>query len=56
MYEFTRYNPDMQTNGYLTDINGRTNVPGLFALGDECGNFTAGIGGISTYGRIIGKS
>ena len=41
--------------GVEIDINGATNVPGLFAVGDQVGNFLSHISGAATYGRIAGE-
>ena len=54
--EFTQYEPIMIGRGIQIDEKGATNVPGLYAAGDEVGNFRADIGGAAIYGRISGEN
>lgn len=57
MVEFAKYEPTMFGAGIEIDENGMTCVNGLFAAGDELGNFrTGGIPGAAVYGRIAGES
>lgn len=54
--EFTQYEPIMIGRGIQINEKGATNVPGLYAAGDEVGNFRADIGGAAIYGRISGEN
>ena len=55
--EFRQYEPFLiGSRGIEINIHGETNVSGLFAAGDEVGNFRADISGAATYGWIAGKS
>lgn len=57
MVEFAKYEPTMFGAGIEIDENGSTSVSGLYAAGDEVGNFrTGGIPGAAVYGRIAGES
>ncbi len=56
MVEFTRYEPIMIGRGIQIDEHAATNVPGLYAAGDEVGNFRADIAGAAVMGRIAGES
>ncbi|MFP5527994.1 FAD-dependent oxidoreductase [Peptococcus simiae] len=56
MIEFTQYEPILIGRGIQIDLNAATNVPGLYAAGDEIGNFRADIGGAAVIGRIAGES
>jgi succinate dehydrogenase/fumarate reductase flavoprotein subunit len=56
MVEFYQYEPFLIGRGVETDINGATIVPGLFAAGDENGNFRGDIAGSAVYGRIAGRN
>jgi succinate dehydrogenase/fumarate reductase flavoprotein subunit len=57
MVEFNRYQPCL-TSGRGIEINEKaeTSIKGLYAAGDEIGNFCAWIGGAATFGWIAGKS
>lgn len=55
MVEFTKYNVMLIGRGIQIDEHARTNVPGLYAAGDEVGNFRADITGAAVYGRIAGE-
>lgn len=55
MVEFTRYEPIMIGRGIQIDEHAATNVPGLYAAGDEVGNFRADIAGAAVVGRIAGE-
>lgn len=55
MVEFGSYECALLGRGVEIDINGATNVPGLFAVGDQVGNFLSHISGAATYGRIAGE-
>lgn len=54
--EFCRYKPNLQGRGLLVDINHETTISGLYCVGDEAGNFTAGIGGAAVSGRCAGEN
>ncbi|MDD5204945.1 MAG: FAD-binding protein, partial [Desulfobacterales bacterium] len=54
--EFTRYEPNPIKGGIEITRDAETCVPGLFAAGDEVGNFCAFIAGACTYGWIAGGS
>ena len=55
--EFRQYEPFLiGSRGIEIDLNGETNVKGLYAAGDEVGNFRADISGAATYGWIAGGS
>jgi thioredoxin reductase len=41
--------------GIEIDEFGRTNIPGLYAAGDEVGNFRADIAGAAVMGRFAGE-
>ena len=57
MVEFAKYEPTMFGAGIEIDENCSTSVSGLYAAGDEVGNFrTGGIPGAAVYGRIAGES
>lgn len=56
MVEFAKYEPTMFGAGIEIDEDGATSVSGLYAAGDEVGNFrTGGIPGAAVYGRIAGE-
>lgn len=42
--------------GVDVDVSGASTVRGLYAAGDEMGNFRADMGGAATYGHIAGES
>lgn len=52
--EFGQYEANMVTNGIEIDINGESNVTGLFAAGDMMGNISGDIGAAAVYGWIAG--
>jgi succinate dehydrogenase/fumarate reductase flavoprotein subunit len=55
--EFRQYEPFLiGSRGIEIDINGETNVKGLYAAGDEVGNFRADISGAAIWGWIAGQS
>lgn len=54
--EFTRYEPILIGRGIEIDEHGATNVAGLYAAGDEVGNFRADIAGAAVIGRIAGEN
>ncbi len=54
--EFAQYEPFLIGRGVEIDLNGETNVPGLYAAGDPVGNFRADIAGAATFGWIAGGS
>ena len=55
--EFRQYEPFLiGSRGIEIDINGETNIKGLFAAGDEVGNFRADISGAAIWGWIAGQS
>ena len=55
--EFRQYEPFLiGSRGIDIDRNAETNVPGLYAAGDEVGNLRADLSGAATFGWIAGKS
>jgi succinate dehydrogenase/fumarate reductase flavoprotein subunit len=54
--EFAQYEPFLIGRGVEIDLNGETNVAGLYAAGDPVGNFRADIAGAATFGWIAGGS
>jgi succinate dehydrogenase/fumarate reductase flavoprotein subunit len=54
--EFMQYEPFLIGRGIEIDLNGETNVKGLYAAGDPVGNFRADIAGAATFGWIAGGS
>lgn len=57
MIEFTQYEVNLRGRGGIEiDENAQTNIKGLYAGGDEIGNFNASISGAATYGWIAGKN
>lgn len=56
MVEFDLYPPVLNGKGIDVDINGETTVKGLYAVGDEVGNFRGDIGAAATFGRISGAA
>ena len=52
--EFGQYEANLVTNGIEIDINGESNVRGLFAAGDMMGNISGDIGAAAVYGWIAG--
>jgi len=56
MVEFMQYEPHLIGRGVEIDLDGETNIKGLFAAGDPVGNFRADIAGAATYGWIAGGS
>lgn len=56
MVEFQQYEPILLGRGVQINSRGETNVPGLYAAGDEVGNFRADIGGAATFGHIAGRN
>ncbi len=55
--EFMKYEPFLiGSRGIEIDQNAETNIKGLYAAGDEVGNFRADISGAATFGWIAGKS
>ncbi|MGI6731972.1 MAG: FAD-binding protein [Anaerovoracaceae bacterium] len=55
MVEFTQYTPMLIGRGIQIDENGATNVPGLYAAGDEVGNFRSDMAGAAVIGRFAGE-
>ena len=55
MVEFTKYEPILVGRGIQIDENGRTNIDGLYAAGDEVGNFRSDISGAAVIGRFAGQ-
>lgn len=53
--EFMQYEPHLIGRGLDVDINGETNIKGLYGAGDMVGNFRADIGGAAVYGWIGGQ-
>ncbi|MBE3586337.1 MAG: FAD-binding protein [Thermoanaerobacter sp.] len=56
MVEFNRYEPTLAGRGIEIDEKAETNIKGLYAVGDEVGNFCAFIAGAATFGWIAGKN
>ncbi len=56
MVEFDAKDGGSLGGGIEIDVNGACSIPGLYAAGDETGNFRADMGGAATYGHIAGKS
>jgi len=56
MPEFGGYGATQLDRGVQIDEHGATDVPGLFAAGDEVGNFSGHMAGAATMGRISGES
>ena len=55
MVEFGSYECTLLGRGVQIDKHGATNVPGLYAVGDQVGNFLSHIAGAATMGRIAGE-
>lgn len=53
--EFGQFEPFLIGRGIQIDINGQTNIPGLYAAGDVMGNFRADMAGAAVYGYISGR-
>jgi succinate dehydrogenase/fumarate reductase flavoprotein subunit len=56
MVVFNGYEPILAGSGIQIDENPETNIPGLYAVGDEIGNFCNFIAAAVTFGWIAGKS
>jgi succinate dehydrogenase/fumarate reductase flavoprotein subunit len=55
--EFRQYEPFLiGGRGIEINENAETNIAGLYAAGDEVGNFRADLSGAATYGWIAGSS
>jgi succinate dehydrogenase/fumarate reductase flavoprotein subunit len=55
--EFRQYEPFLiGSRGIEIDEKAETSVPGLYAAGDDVGNFRADLSGAATFGWIAGKS
>jgi len=55
--EFMKYEPFLiGSRGIEIDRNAETNIKGLYAAGDEVGNFRGDIAGAATFGWIAGRS
>jgi succinate dehydrogenase/fumarate reductase flavoprotein subunit len=54
MVEFMQYEPHVIGRGIEIDLDGESNVPGLFAAGDLVGNFRADLSGAAVFGWIAG--
>ncbi|HEY3426911.1 MAG TPA: FAD-binding protein [Negativicutes bacterium] len=55
MVEFQQYEPILIGRGIQINEQAQSNVPGLYAAGDEVGNFRADIGGACVFGHIAGQ-
>lgn len=55
MVEFGSYECTLLGRGVQIDANAATNVPGLYAVGDQVGNFLSHISGAAAMGRIAGE-
>jgi len=54
--EFRQYEPFLiGSRGIEINRHAETNVPGLYAAGDDVGNFRADLSGAATFGWIAGK-
>ena len=56
MVEFAQYEPMLIGRGIEIDEYAATNIAGLYAAGDEVGNFRADIAAAAVYGRVAGES
>ena len=56
MPEFGGYGATQLDRGVQIDEHAATDVPGLFAAGDEVGNFSGHMAGAATMGRVAGES
>ena len=56
MPEFGGYGASQLDRGVQIDERAATDVPGLFAAGDEVGNFSGHMAGAATMGRVAGES
>ncbi|MCI8539145.1 MAG: FAD-binding protein [Oscillospiraceae bacterium] len=56
MPEFGGYGATQLDRGVQIDEHAATDVPGLYAAGDEVGNFSGHMAGAATMGRIAGES
>lgn len=56
MLEFMQYEPILVGRGIDTNVDASCTVPGLYAAGEETGNFRGDIGGAATFGWIAGES
>lgn len=54
--EFMQYQPFLIGRGPEIDLDGETNIEGLYAVGDAVGNFRADIAGAATFGHIAGEA
>lgn len=54
MVEFDIYSPGLGGKGIDVSVNCETTVRGLYAVGDEVGNFRGDLGAAATFGRIGG--
>jgi len=56
MVEFHQYEPTVNGRGIQINERAETNVPGLYAAGDEVGNFRGAIAGACVFGHIAGRN
>ncbi len=56
MVEFGTYDYSLQQKGIEIDLNAATNIPGIFAAGNVCGNVRGSITNASVWGDIAGES
>ena len=54
--EFQQYEPIVFGRGLEIDLNGATNIQGLYVAGDVIGNFRSGIAGAVTWGWISAEN
>lgn len=54
--EFQQYEPMIFGRGLEIDLNGSTNIAGLYVAGDVIGNFRSGIAGAVTWGWISAEN
>lgn len=55
MVEFYQFEPILVGRGVEVDENAAASIPGLYAAGEETGNFRADIAGSAVYGRVAGE-
>ncbi len=56
MVEFTQYSPYLNGRGVEIDGDAAASIKGLYAAGEETGNFRADIGGAAVFGHVAGNS
>ena len=56
MFEFGSYEVVLMSRGIQIDEHCSTDIPGLYAAGDEVGNIRDDLGGAAVFGRISGEN